>query len=209
MCEFGSARPTLFAATRADRHLPVVLLSVATGTVSAGTAAAYISGEVTLPFQSYVLGIIILAGSFRLSSLPLPLPFSPHDLTFRHSPFRSLRRTSARWSEGLDSSHPLDLLASRSSESSPSFDAGVSTTDSSPTSFISSQLATMSILIICSFIAWGRNGSAILVANWASSLAQWDGGRGAPRAVFNGICVGFLGVTGTSSLFRKFTTSWV
>ncbi|KAL7412945.1 amino acid permease-domain-containing protein [Mrakia frigida] len=121
----------------------VTLLDVvATGTVSAGTAAAYISGEVTLPFQSYVLGIIILAA------------------------FAGLLLGGVKDSTRLTLS--ICLL----------------------------HLATMSILIICSFIAWGRNGSAILVANWASSLAQWDGGRGAPRAVFNGICVGFLGVTG-------------
>jgi hypothetical protein len=54
----------------------------------------------------------------------------------------------------------------------------------------------MVILMVCSLIAWGRNGSSVLIANWTSSVAQWDGGKGAPRAVFNGICVGFLGVTG-------------
>jgi hypothetical protein len=59
------------------------LLSVATGTVSAGTAAAYIEGEwVGMPFKNLVLGLLILIGapprlSFRSSTtslIPLILP---------------------------------------------------------------------------------------------------------------------------------------
>lgn len=55
------------------------------------------------------------------------------------------------------------------------------------------QIVTMVVLIIMSIIAWAKHGNATLQDNWntrPSSSAH------VTRAIFNGICIAFLGVTG-------------
>ncbi|KIJ54334.1 hypothetical protein M422DRAFT_58383 [Sphaerobolus stellatus SS14] len=51
----------------------------------------------------------------------------------------------------------------------------------------------MAMLMVASAVAWARQGTDILAANWA---LRPKGSESIARAVFNGICVGFLGVTG-------------
>lgn len=53
----------------------------------------------------------------------------------------------------------------------------------------------MLILMIGSMVSWGRNGSTILLDNWN---LRPRGGAAIAKAIFNGVCVGFLGVTGSS-----------
>lgn len=59
-------------------------------------------------------------------------------------------------------------------------------------------------LIIASSIFWGRNGTAILMSNWAT---RPKGTSHTIKAIFNGICVGFLGVTGIYCLAFATTLS--
>ncbi|CED82554.1 Amino acid/polyamine transporter I [Phaffia rhodozyma] len=126
----------------------VTLLDVvATGTVSAGTAAAYINGEAkNLPFKEYLIGILIL-------------------IVF-----------TALLLAGVKDSTKLTL------------------------SICLFHLFTMALLMVVSTVAWIREGNTTLLSNWNLSVKSWDGGNGAVRAVFNGICIGFLGVTGVECL---------
>ncbi|KAI8343476.1 amino acid permease-domain-containing protein [Chlamydoabsidia padenii] len=54
-------------------------------------------------------------------------------------------------------------------------------------------LVTMAVLMIASLIQWGKSGNAVLVANWNSPPSS---GNNPVHAIFNGFCVGLLGVTG-------------
>ncbi|CAO3586231.1 unnamed protein product [Absidia cylindrospora] len=54
-------------------------------------------------------------------------------------------------------------------------------------------LITMAVLIIASLIQWGRSGNAVLVANWQAPTPT---GVNPVHAIFNGFCIGLLGVTG-------------
>ncbi|KIM22963.1 hypothetical protein M408DRAFT_269399 [Serendipita vermifera MAFF 305830] len=54
-------------------------------------------------------------------------------------------------------------------------------------------MTTMAILMVFSGISWGRMGSATLLANW--ELRPTSAGS-ILRDIFNGICIGFLGVSG-------------
>ncbi|KAG6840422.1 hypothetical protein C0991_006816 [Blastosporella zonata] len=53
---------------------------------------------------------------------------------------------------------------------------------------------TMSILIVSSCVHWGKSGSKQLRDNWHSGAAPSV--RSAARDIFNGICLGMLGLTG-------------
>lgn len=58
---------------------------------------------------------------------------------------------------------------------------------------VGSQLITMTALFFASVIMWARTGSDVLRLNWA---LRPQGSSHIARAIFNGICIGFLGVTG-------------
>jgi hypothetical protein len=51
----------------------------------------------------------------------------------------------------------------------------------------------MTALMIASAVAWARTGMGVLRGNW--ELRPTDG-SGIARSIFNGVCIGFLGVTG-------------
>jgi amino acid transporter len=55
------------------------------------------------------------------------------------------------------------------------------------------QLLTMAILMIASVVAWSRHGSDVLASNWE---LRPRGASSVATAIFNGVCIGFLGVTG-------------
>lgn len=52
----------------------------------------------------------------------------------------------------------------------------------------------MTALIIAATVAWARTGMDVLRSNWE---LRPTGGSGIARSIFNGVCIGFLGVTGT------------
>jgi amino acid transporter len=54
-------------------------------------------------------------------------------------------------------------------------------------------LITMLTLLIASFIHWGQVGNATLIANWNYPYPE---NSSAVKMIFNGFCVGLLGVTG-------------
>lgn len=58
----------------------------------------------------------------------------------------------------------------------------------------------MAALMIASIVAWGRNGSSVLVSNWAQRPI---GGTAIARSIFNGVCLAFLGSTGILLLFNS------
>ncbi|TDL27804.1 hypothetical protein BD410DRAFT_893978 [Rickenella mellea] len=113
---------------------------VTTAVISAATASAYISGEVSLPFPVFV-GTILLAA--------LPVGISLCGL-----------RESARTAFAILSLHGL----------------------------------TMTILCVTTLVAWMRAGNSQLHDNWIS--AQPGSASAVARQVFNGICIGMLGLTG-------------
>jgi hypothetical protein len=53
---------------------------------------------------------------------------------------------------------------------------------------------TMLALAVAAAIAWGRAGNAQLNANWTAGQAA--SGREIAHQIFNGICIGMLGLTG-------------
>jgi hypothetical protein len=54
----------------------------------------------------------------------------------------------------------------------------------------------MALLIVLASATLISTGPSVLKLNWAFDMATWIGPAGAARAVWNGLCVGFLGVTG-------------
>ncbi|KAL5635173.1 hypothetical protein ACGC1H_003014 [Rhizoctonia solani] len=54
-------------------------------------------------------------------------------------------------------------------------------------------MAVMTVLMIGAAVAWARTGMDVLRDNWE---LRPTGGTGIARAIFNGVCIGFLGVTG-------------
>jgi len=56
------------------------------------------------------------------------------------------------------------------------------------------QMFTMLVLAVASVVAWGRVGNAQLHENWMAGQAA--SGREIVHQVFNGICIGMLGLTG-------------
>ncbi|KAG0165359.1 hypothetical protein DFQ30_008560 [Apophysomyces sp. BC1015] len=57
-------------------------------------------------------------------------------------------------------------------------------------------ILTMSVLIISSIIAWAKQGNSVLVQNWQQPIPE---GMNPWRMVFQGFCIGLLGVTGIES----------
>ncbi|KAI5454120.1 hypothetical protein NCC49_005110 [Naganishia albida] len=116
--------------------------AIATGVVSAATAASYIKGEVSLPFPDLTLTIIILVAFTGLLLFGV--------------------RESSSVTLGICSFHCLTML----------------------------------VLVITAVVHWARAGSQVLADNWRASPS--GSGRIA-RSIFNGICIGLLGVTGFES----------
>ncbi|KAF8606430.1 hypothetical protein BDV93DRAFT_594682 [Ceratobasidium sp. AG-I] len=54
-------------------------------------------------------------------------------------------------------------------------------------------MAVMTALMIAAAVAWARNGMDVLRSNWE---LRPTGSSGIARSIFNGVCIGFLGVTG-------------
>jgi amino acid transporter len=55
---------------------------------------------------------------------------------------------------------------------------------------------TMFTLIVACVIHWVRDGNGVISENWKTGPS---GSSGIARAIFNGICIGLLGVTGFES----------
>lgn len=51
----------------------------------------------------------------------------------------------------------------------------------------------MTLLMVASIISWVRHGSDVIASNWE---LRPRGASNITKAIFDGICVGFLGVTG-------------
>jgi len=79
--------------------------------------------------------------------------------------------------------------------------AGVLATHVSPTVspifllIIRSKVTVMTMLVVASTIAWGRGGTAQLSANWSNGHTELSTAA-IVRQVFNGVCLGMLGLTG-------------
>ena len=56
------------------------------------------------------------------------------------------------------------------------------------------QMLTMLVLATASIVAWGRGGNAQLRDNWAAGQAI--SARNVAKQIFDGICIGMLGLTG-------------
>jgi len=61
---------------------------------------------------------------------------------------------------------------------------------SSSTDTFAPKFLSMAILFTFSIAAWSKEGTSILAANWEQRPSNVG------RAIFNGVCIGFLGVTG-------------
>jgi hypothetical protein len=57
-------------------------------------------------------------------------------------------------------------------------------------------MLVMIALMVGAAIAWGRTGMGVLRDNWELRPV---GGAGIAHSIFNGVCIGFLGVTGSLS----------
>ena len=60
---------------------------------------------------------------------------------------------------------------------------------------MSLHLGTMAVLIVAGIVFWARQGSAILSDNWHNADLLLNG-KSVARALFDGICIGFVGLTG-------------
>lgn len=126
--------------------------------VSAATAAAYLAGEVTLPFPAYV-GALLFLVIFTIISL-------------------SGLRESARLALAVLSLHVsmrCTLWKVFYSESS--------------------QIITMLAIFLASIVAWGCQGNSQLRENWMVGRGSMSTAA-MVKQVFNGICIGVLGLTG-------------
>lgn len=56
------------------------------------------------------------------------------------------------------------------------------------------QLLTLAILMLASVAHWARNGNSTLAANWHAG--QVGSAEKIAKAIYQGICIAFLGVTG-------------
>jgi hypothetical protein len=54
----------------------------------------------------------------------------------------------------------------------------------------------MFALVVASFVHWGKEGNTVIAENWKAAPS---GGTHIARSIFNGICIGLLGVTGFES----------
>lgn len=60
-------------------------------------------------------------------------------------------------------------------------------------------VATMGMLIVAGIVAWVRTGNGLLNDNWSLGMATiraGGAGKGIARAIFDGVCVAFVGLTG-------------
>ncbi len=60
-------------------------------------------------------------------------------------------------------------------------------------------LVTMAMLLVAGTVAWIRSGNAVLADNWSIGMATLRApgtGKGIARAIFDGVCVAFVGLTG-------------
>lgn len=57
-----------------------------------------------------------------------------------------------------------------------------------------SQLLTLAVLVLSALVHWGQQGNIVLRANWHAG--QIDSAGGIAKAVYQGVCIAFLGVTG-------------
>lgn len=60
-------------------------------------------------------------------------------------------------------------------------------------------IITMVMLIVAGIVAWIRSGNSLLHANWMIGMATMRApstGKGIARALFDGVCVAFVGLTG-------------
>ena len=55
-------------------------------------------------------------------------------------------------------------------------------------------MATMTALVIAALVAWIKHGNTTIGENWYSGLPASS--SGIARQIFNGVCLGMLGMTG-------------
>ncbi len=134
---------------------------VSTSVVSAATAAAYLSGEVNLPFPSFVGTIIVLVlfTLISLSGIKESARLALVSLSFHVS----LLLYQSKWSDAL------------------------------------AQVGTMIVLMVASAIHWGNIGNDQLRENWVSNQASST--SKVARHIFDGWCLGMLGLTGFECWF--------
>ncbi|KAJ9477109.1 AAAP amino acid permease [Pseudozyma hubeiensis] len=125
-----------------------LLDAVATGAVSAGTASAYVEGEMLAThthIDGRVISILLLVGLAALCLLGM--------------------RDSSSVALGMFVLH----------------------------------VVTMFMLIVAGLVAWIRTGNSLLHENWVVGMAAIRApstGKGVARAIFDGVCVAFVGLTG-------------
>ncbi|GAA5998495.1 APC family permease [Rhodotorula paludigena] len=71
---------------------------------------------------------------------------------------------------------------------------GVRGTASVTLATLSLHLLTLAVLVLSALVHWGQQGNIVLRANWHAG--QIDGAGGIAKAVYQGVCIAFLGVTG-------------
>lgn len=67
-------------------------------------------------------------------------------------------------------------------------------TDTFPHILPRKQLVTMLVLFLSAVVHWGTHGNAILRENWLTG--QPGSAAGVAKSIFQGVCLGFLSITG-------------
>ena len=60
---------------------------------------------------------------------------------------------------------------------------------------------TMATLILAGIVGWARTGNGVISASW--STGQPSSASAVARAIFDGICIGTLGMTGFECALRQ------
>lgn len=144
--------------------------------MSAATAAAYVASQLTIPFDSAWLTVILLLGGGALGLLGV--------------------RTGAGVTTFLLAFHVRVI----------SFDSRTISTDSNSRSKYE-KTGTMLALFLAGIVSWSRNGNFILAQNWWEAQPTSQPSATILNQIFQGVCIGFLGVTGFESARSCFSDS--
>ena len=77
--------------------------------------------------------------------------------------------------------------------------AGIRDSSTVALCMFSLHVGSMFALLFAACVAWARMGNETMTANWRLGIAELtspNGGKGLARAIFDGICVAFVGLTG-------------
>jgi len=64
-------------------------------------------------------------------------------------------------------------------------------------------MITMTMLILAAIVGWARTGNGVIAGNW--SAGQPGSASAVARAIFDGVCIGTLGMTGFECASRSKT----